>query len=79
MTAEAPKPQPPDLQEWIQRFGGYWAISWDEWDRANADYQAARRETTPYLVPPRHRSRICVRPSRTKQTEQRMKSHEQAS
>jgi hypothetical protein len=38
--------QPPDLQEWVARYGGYQNIPWDQWDRANAEYQARRREKT---------------------------------
>jgi hypothetical protein len=33
---------PPDLQEWINRYGGYHAIPWKEWHSANAAYQAER-------------------------------------
>jgi hypothetical protein len=36
----------PDLQDWIQRFGGYTNIPWDEWDRANAEWQTLRRDMT---------------------------------
>jgi hypothetical protein len=39
--------QPPDLQEWVVKYNGYWNIPWDQWDRANAEYQARRRETKP--------------------------------
>jgi hypothetical protein len=35
--------KPPDLQEWIGRYGGYDKIDWEAWDRANAEYQAERR------------------------------------
>jgi hypothetical protein len=36
--------QPPDLQEWVARYGGYQNIPWDQWDGANAEYQERRRE-----------------------------------
>jgi hypothetical protein len=35
--------RPPDLQEWVRRYGGYNRIDWEAWDRANAEYQAERR------------------------------------
>jgi hypothetical protein len=35
--------QPPDLQEWIARYGCYQNIPWDAWDRAHAKYQARYR------------------------------------
>jgi len=38
------KLEPPDLQEWIDRFGGYANIPWPEWDAANQNYQVRRRE-----------------------------------
>jgi hypothetical protein len=37
---------PPDLHEFISRFGGYAAVTaegWAEWDRLNAEWQQARR------------------------------------
>jgi hypothetical protein len=37
----------PDLQELAARYGGYNKITpagWTQWDRANAEYQATRRE-----------------------------------
>jgi len=34
---------PPDLQEWICRYGGYPNIPWDQWDRAVADWRARHR------------------------------------
>ena len=37
-------PQPPDLQEWVARYGGYTNIPWSEWDAAVSEYQAKRRE-----------------------------------
>jgi hypothetical protein len=37
-------PKPPDLQEWVARHGGYNRIPWDQWDKAMAEYQQARRE-----------------------------------
>ena len=43
-TADPPKLEPPDLQEWVRRYGGYNNIPWADWDRANAEYQTARRE-----------------------------------
>lgn len=36
-------PQPPDLQQWIARYGGYLKIPWDEWDRAVETYENERR------------------------------------
>jgi hypothetical protein len=39
--------KPPDLQEWVARYGGYQQIPWDEWDQAVADYQAQRRLALP--------------------------------
>lgn len=36
-------PRPPDLQEWVTRYGGYDQIPWVEWDRAVADYHRERR------------------------------------
>ena len=36
-------PRPPDLQEWIARYGGRPNIPWDKWDAAIAEYQRARR------------------------------------
>jgi hypothetical protein len=53
MTEQSSTPQsgfadesnrPPDLQEWIEKYGGYQNIPWDQWDRMNAEYQARRRE-----------------------------------
>jgi len=35
---------PPNLQEWVARYGGYANIPWAEWDRANAEWQERRRE-----------------------------------
>jgi hypothetical protein len=40
---EAGYPQPPDLQEWIARYGSYSAIDWAAWDRAMAAWHIARR------------------------------------
>jgi hypothetical protein len=37
-------PQPPDLQEWVARYGGYLNIDWAKWDEAVATYQRERRE-----------------------------------
>jgi len=39
----ANRPQPPDLQEWVARHGGYHNIPWREWDNAVAAYQTQRR------------------------------------
>jgi hypothetical protein len=36
-------PRPPDLQEWIDRYGGLPKIPWDKWDAAIAEYQRERR------------------------------------
>ena len=33
-----------DLQELIDRYGGYQKIDWAAWDVANADYQQRRRK-----------------------------------
>ncbi len=33
------RPKPPDLQQWIEKYGGYWNIPWPEWDAANIEYQ----------------------------------------
>jgi hypothetical protein len=37
------RPKPPDLQHWIEKYGAYWKILWQEWDAANAKYQRDRR------------------------------------
>ena len=37
-------PSPPDLQEWVDRFGGCNKIDWAAWDAANAEYQQRRRK-----------------------------------
>jgi hypothetical protein len=56
MTESADRPKPPDLQEWIRRFGGYHNIPWPEWDAANAEYQCARRDYLPAVeMSPRKR------------------------
>jgi hypothetical protein len=36
-------PRPPDLQEWIARYGGRPNIPWDKWDAAIAEYKRERR------------------------------------
>jgi hypothetical protein len=36
-------PQAPDLQEWVEKYGGYQNIPWPEWDAAMTRWQAARR------------------------------------
>lgn len=36
-------PKPPDLQDWIARFGGHRNIPWDQWDTAVEEYQIERR------------------------------------
>jgi len=36
-------PDAPDLQEWVDRYGGYWNIPWPEWDAALARWHIARR------------------------------------
>jgi len=36
-------PEPPDLQEWVRKYKGYWNIPWDKWDAANKAYHAARK------------------------------------
>jgi hypothetical protein len=36
--------RPPDLQEWIARYGGYLLIPWGDWDRAVAEYHERRRD-----------------------------------
>lgn len=44
---EKPRPPttaPPDLQEWVARYGGYWRIPWPLWDKAIADARQARRD-----------------------------------
>jgi hypothetical protein len=33
----------PDLQVWVELYGGWLEIPFDEWDRAVAEYQADRR------------------------------------
>ena len=33
----------PDLQVWIEKFGAYWNIPWQEWDAINEKYQHDRR------------------------------------
>jgi hypothetical protein len=43
MTDDPDKPKPPDLHEWIARYGGYTKIDWEAWDRAMEEYQSARR------------------------------------
>jgi hypothetical protein len=40
----ADKLKPPDLQEWVARYGGYHKIPWAEWDAAIEQWQAARRQ-----------------------------------
>jgi hypothetical protein len=46
----APPPSPsiidtgPDLQQWIEKYGGYSNIDWAAWDVAVADFQARRRD-----------------------------------
>ena len=42
------KPQPPNLDEWMQRYG-YNCIPWKEWDAAVETYQRERREYVPEL------------------------------
>jgi hypothetical protein len=34
---------PPDLQVWLELYGVWHEIPFDEWDRAVAEYQADRR------------------------------------
>ena len=36
-------PRPPDLQEWVERYGGYWNIPWAEWDAAMQEWHRQRR------------------------------------
>jgi hypothetical protein len=36
--------QPPDLQKCIERYGEYWRIPWEAWDRAMAEFDVAYRE-----------------------------------
>ena len=36
-------PAAPDLQEWIDRYGGYDKIDWEAWDAAMAEWAAQRR------------------------------------
>jgi hypothetical protein len=36
--------KPPDLQEWIARYGGYHKIDWEAWDRAVELWLAAYRQ-----------------------------------
>jgi hypothetical protein len=36
-------PKPPDLQEWVARYGGYHKIPWPEWNAAMAAWHVARR------------------------------------
>jgi len=36
-------PKPPDLQEWVARYGGYWKIDWVAWDEAIAQWREAMR------------------------------------
>lgn len=42
-TTDDDNRQPPDLQEWIERYGGYHKTPWDKWDAANLKYQRDRR------------------------------------
>jgi hypothetical protein len=37
-------PKAPDLQVWINRYGGYDLVDWEAWHRANYAYQQARRQ-----------------------------------
>ena len=37
-----PRLKPPDLQEWVAKYGGYWKIPWNEWDAAVKRYQELR-------------------------------------
>ena len=32
----------PNLQEWVERHGGYHKIPWEEWDKAVAEWHALR-------------------------------------
>jgi hypothetical protein len=36
-------PTPPNLQVWIDHYGGSRNIPWDKWDAAIAEYQRERR------------------------------------
>ena len=36
----------PNLQQWIERFGGYHKIPWAEWDKANAEWHTLRLDTS---------------------------------
>jgi hypothetical protein len=36
----------PNLQQWVERFGGYHKIPWAEWDRAVAEWHVLRRDTS---------------------------------
>jgi hypothetical protein len=40
---EIQRPKPPDLQEWIAKYGGYWNIPWKEYDDAMRLYHEKRR------------------------------------
>jgi hypothetical protein len=45
-----PDDGPPDLHEFIRRFGGYAKVTpegWAEWDLLNAQYQARHRKIDP--------------------------------
>jgi len=41
---DPPRPKPPDLQEWVARYGGYWKIPWPEWDEAISQWREAMRQ-----------------------------------
>jgi hypothetical protein len=58
MTGRDPKP--PDLQEWVARYGGYNEIDWEAWDKAMADYEAARRAFLLRPAPPADPEALCI-------------------
>ena len=39
-----PQPPQPNLEEWIERYGGRARIPWAEWDRAVEAWKAERRD-----------------------------------
>jgi hypothetical protein len=41
IEADAP-PKPPDLGEWVARYGGYHRVDWIKWDAAVAEWREKR-------------------------------------
>ena len=57
-------PKPPDLQEWVLRYGGYWNIPWDEWDVQVAQWEVDRRmHSVGRVISPDMSSKV-VKPTR---------------